>query len=120
MADRQRWWNGVFPRFDGGYETLFWCIAGGFFLFHLLYIWLTPFDLSPDEAYYWDWSRHLAMGYYSKPPMVAWLIALFTKLGGTHPFFVRVGAALFSLGSTVVIFYLGRIIFNARTGSAPS
>ena len=116
MADRRRWRDKVFFRSEDGYEMLFWCVAGGLFLFHLLYIWLTPFDLSPDEAYYWDWSRHLAMGYYSKPPMVAWLIALFTKLGGTHSFFVRVGAALFSLGSTVVLFYLGRIMFNTRTG----
>ena len=26
--------------------------------------------LSPDEAYYWMWSRHLAGGYFDHPPMV--------------------------------------------------
>jgi len=41
----------------------------------LLYIWLwCPFDLAPDEAHYWDWSRHLDYSYYSKGPLVAWLI----------------------------------------------
>ena len=101
---------------EKGYERLFWVLALGLFIFHLLYIWLTPFDLAPDEAYYWDWSRHLAWGYYSKPPLVAWVIALFTRLGGDHPFFVRLGAVFFSLGSSLVLFYLGKALFNAKTG----
>ena len=29
-----------------------------------------------DEAYYFGWAEHLAFGYFSKPPMVAWSIAL--------------------------------------------
>jgi Dolichyl-phosphate-mannose-protein mannosyltransferase len=33
-----------------------------------------PLDLSPDEAHYWDWSRHLDLSYYSKGPLVAYLI----------------------------------------------
>ena len=35
----------------------------------------TLLSLYPDEAYYWDWSRHLAPGYYDHPPAIAWLIA---------------------------------------------
>jgi 4-amino-4-deoxy-L-arabinose transferase-like glycosyltransferase len=101
---------------EKGYERLFWVLALGLFFFHLLYIWLTSFDLAPDEAYYWDWARHLALGYYSKPPLVAWVIALFTRLGGDHPFFVRVGAVLFSLGSSLVLFYLGKALFNTKVG----
>ncbi|NUO94794.1 MAG: glycosyltransferase family 39 protein [Gemmatimonadaceae bacterium] len=31
--------------------------------------------LFPDETYYWDWSRHLAGGYFDHPPMIALLIA---------------------------------------------
>lgn len=31
-------------------------------------------DLAPDEAHYWDWSRHLDWSYYSKGPLVACLI----------------------------------------------
>src|SRR6516164_5376204 len=33
-----------------------------------------PLDLAPDEAHYWDWSRHPDWSYYSKGPLVAWLI----------------------------------------------
>ena len=41
--------------------------------------WTCPLDLAPDEAHYWDWSRHLDWSYYSKGPLVAWLI----RAGGT-------------------------------------
>jgi hypothetical protein len=33
-----------------------------------------PLDLAPDEAHYWDWSRNLDWSYYSKGPLVAWMI----------------------------------------------
>ena len=36
--------------------------------------------LFPDETYYWDWSRHLAAGYFDHPPAIAYLIAGGTKL----------------------------------------
>ena len=114
--NRQEVAEGSSPLTDKNYQKLFWALALGLFLFHLIYVWLTPFDLAPDEAYYWDWSRNLALGYYSKPPMVAWVIAFFTHLGGNHPFFVRIGAVLFSLGTSMVLFYLGRSLYNAQVG----
>lgn len=44
-------------------------------LAHLVYLlWLCPLDLSPDEAHYWQWSQQLDWAYYSKGPLVAWLI----------------------------------------------
>ena len=36
----------------------------------------------PDEAHYWDWSRHLDWSYYSKGPLVAWLIRASCELFG--------------------------------------
>src|SRR5215475_5736954 len=41
-----------------------------------------PLDLAPDEAHYWDWSRHLDWSYYSKGPLIAWLIRLSCTLFG--------------------------------------
>ncbi|GBD36974.1 hypothetical protein HRbin36_02104 [bacterium HR36] len=52
-------------------------------LFRLVYlVWWCPFDLAPDEAHYWDWSRQLDWCYYSKGPLVAWLIYLGESLCG--------------------------------------
>jgi 4-amino-4-deoxy-L-arabinose transferase-like glycosyltransferase len=46
--------------------------------------------LTSDEAYYWEWSRRLAAGYFDHPPAIAWLVAL----GGDSPLGVRLGAVL--------------------------
>ena len=52
-------------------------------VFHLAYLAINcPLDLSPDEAHYWQWSRHLAWSYYSKGPLVAWLIRASCELFG--------------------------------------
>jgi len=52
-------------------------------LVRLVYLgWDCPLDLAPDEAHYWDWSRHLDWSYYSKGPGVAWLIRLSCELFG--------------------------------------
>jgi 4-amino-4-deoxy-L-arabinose transferase-like glycosyltransferase len=34
-----------------------------------------PLDLAGDEAHYWEWSRRLDLSYYSKGPLVAYVIA---------------------------------------------
>lgn len=53
-----------------------------------------PLDLAPDEAHYWDWSRHLALSYYSKGPLVAYLIRLGCELFGTEMLAVRLPAVV--------------------------
>ena len=72
----------------------------------LLFLYWLPLPLSFDEAYYWDWSRHLAWGYYSKPPMVAWLIALSTHIFGNTEFGVRLPALLCNLFSLLFVWLI--------------
>jgi dolichol-phosphate mannosyltransferase len=72
-----------------------WLIFGSG-IFHLVYCAFV--GLAGDEAYYWQWSRQLAWGYYDHPPMVAWLIALGTQLAGHNPFGVRLATVLLSVG----------------------
>ncbi len=79
----------------------------GFFLwlysmFLVLYLSELGLPLSYDEAYYWDWSRNLDFGYYSKPPMVAWIIALTTLMFGNTEFAVRIGAVLLRILSLLL------------------
>jgi hypothetical protein len=47
-----------------------------------------------DEAQYWDWSRQLAWGYYSKPPMIAALIRLTTSIWGDGMLAVKLSSML--------------------------
>jgi len=58
--------------------------------------------LTPDEAYYWVWSRHLAMSYLDHPPMVAYLIWASTKVMGSTEFAVRVPGAFLSAGTAAM------------------
>jgi 4-amino-4-deoxy-L-arabinose transferase-like glycosyltransferase len=81
-----------------------------------LLILLLPVDLIPDEAYYWDWSRKPDLCYFSKPPMIAWLIGLSTTLAGTHTWAVRLPAVLLNIGTLAILFSLGTRMFSRRTG----
>jgi len=56
--------------------------------------------LTGDEAYYWEWSRHLAFGYVDHPPAVAWTIRAFAWLG-TTPGAVRIGFVLCGVVATL-------------------
>jgi 4-amino-4-deoxy-L-arabinose transferase-like glycosyltransferase len=47
--------------------------------------------LVPDEAYYWEWSRHLATGYFDHPPAIAWLVRAGTAVAGETSLGVRLG-----------------------------
>lgn len=65
-----------------------------FGIFHLAFSAFV--GLAGDEAYYWQWSRHLDWGYYDHPPLVAYLIALGTGLFGENEFGVRFVPVLLS------------------------
>ena len=69
-------------------------------------------DLSPDEAHYWEWSRRLDLSYYSKGPLIAYLIAGLTAVFGTSAFGIRIGAVLLSLVGAWAIYRLGRELFG--------
>ncbi len=69
-------------------------------------------QLVPDEAYYFDWSRHLDIGYYSKPPMVAWLNFISTHVFGVNEFAVRFFAALLGTASVAVVYLLAKDMFD--------
>ncbi len=81
-----------------------------------LWLWRQPFDLYPDEAQYWFWAKHLAFGYYSKPPLVAWLIALTTGLFGNSEFAVRLSAPLLHAGTAIFAYAIGARLYDRRVG----
>lgn len=82
----------------------------------VLYLTLHPFNLHPDEAQYWAWAQDLAFGYYSKPPMVAWLIAATTAVCGNGEACVRLSAPLVHMLTALAVCGVGRRLFNARVG----
>ena len=75
--------------------------------------------LSPDEAYYWVWSRALAPGYLDHPPMVALWIRAGTWLAGDGAFGVRLlGPLAIALGSVLLADAGERLFPGRRAGLA--
>ncbi|WP_421759947.1 ArnT family glycosyltransferase [Devosia sp.] len=73
-------------------------------------------ELFVDEAQYWSWSLEPAFGYFSKPPLVAWMIAAATPICGDGEACVRLPAMLANLASAVVLYFIGRRLFDHKVG----
>ncbi|WBU54794.1 glycosyltransferase family 39 protein [Paracoccus sp. SCSIO 75233] len=69
-------------------------VITGITLWRIICLRLTPLDLFMDEAQYWLWGEELAFGYFSKPPLIGWVIRAFTTLGGDTAFWVRIAAPI--------------------------
>ena len=82
----------------------------------LLALFATPLELYPDEAQYWLWSRSLDLGYFSKPPMIAWVIHLTTAIGGDAEPWVRIAAPLFHAVTGLTLFAVGRRLYGPWAG----
>ncbi len=83
--------------------------AGLLFLLTLFRFWYdTQHQLVQDEAYYWQWSRHLDWGYYDNTPLMAPVIRVFTLLLGTNELGVRAGATVCALIAGVYIYLLAK------------
>lgn len=96
----------------------FYAVNTVFFVTVLRLAWLAfgGTDLYPDEAQYWLWSLHPAFGYYSKPPVVAWLIVLTTRLFGDTEGAVRLAAPLLHFAAALVVFRIGEHLYDSRVG----
>lgn len=73
-------------------------------------------ELYADEAQYWTWSLAPDWGYYSKPPMVAWLIHAGTTLFGDGELGVRAATFLVWPLTSWVIYLLTRHLFRDNRG----
>ena len=76
--------------------------------------------LSYDEAYYWLWSKHLAVGYYDHPPAIAYVIRTGTLLFGDTSLGVRFGSWLLSAAASWAVWQAGGLILKSEYGAALS
>lgn len=83
------------------------CIIG----INLLYNSCLP--LHPDEAYYWVWSKNLQLSYYDHPPMVAYLIKLFTLFNDSE-WTIRLVSVTAVSSASWTIYLLARKMFSER------
>lgn len=65
-------------------------------------------DLSPDECYYFLWSKNLDISYYDHPPMVAYLIKISTEIFGENKIGVRFFAIFLSFLTGIFLILIGK------------
>ncbi len=73
-------------------------------------------DLFFDEAQYWSWSLEPAFGYYSKPPLIAWIIWLATGSCGITEFCIRLPSPLIHTATAGLIFAVGARLYDTKIG----
>jgi 4-amino-4-deoxy-L-arabinose transferase-like glycosyltransferase len=66
------------------------------------------FDLFPQEAYYFLYSRHLSLSYFDHPPLLAYGLRAATELLGPHALTLRLSAFTLTLGTQFAFLLLLR------------
>ena len=70
-----------------------------------------------DEAQYWLWGKEPDFGYFSKPPILGWIIALVTGLcGSDSEFCVRLPSPVIHTGTAFLVYLSATRLFDVRTG----
>lgn len=74
-------------------------------------------ELGNDEVYYFTYALFPDLSYFDHPPMVGFLIRLFTtNLHFTNEFFVRLGAVAAGTVNTWLMFRIGRLLKDEISG----
>jgi len=82
-------------------------------LLSIFRVWFSgTFELTPEEAYYHQWSLHPDLCYFSKGPGVAALVWFGTHIMGPTERGVRLFAPLLTLGTSALLFSLARRIYS--------
>src|SRR5690349_6927937 len=101
---------------DTGYLLRLLACLGALLALRLAAVYFAKTDLVLDEAQYWSWSRELAFGYFSKPPMIAWVIRAASAVCGEGEVCIRSASpVLYTLGA-LMIYLAGRALFGPRAG----
>ena len=91
-------------------RRLLFGFLGALTLLRLFYI--SQIELSPDEAYYFQWAKHLDFSYFSKGPGIALALWLSTHVFGDTVFGIRVFSPLLSLGTCLIMFRFVRRLYG--------
>ncbi len=102
------------PPIDFGQRALI--LIAGLLVLRLIGLLVSPLNLHGDEAQYWAWAQDLDWGYFSKPPMIAWVIATTTTIFGDAEWAVRLSSPILHSFTAWVIFLIGRKAFDPQTG----
>lgn len=99
----------VFPR-------TVWLVLVGLLLLRVIGMFFDPNQLYADETQYWIWSQNLDWGYFSKPPLIAWVIAFTTGIFGDADWAVRLAAPFLHTATAIFLGLTAKTLFGDRAG----
>lgn len=118
MPAERTYATGMMDRRQAHWLRAGWALLIGLILYRLWVLWAVQPPLDLEETYYLYWSTHPDLGYYSKPPMVAWLLAGFTSVFGVSALSIKlVSLSLHSLTAGLV-YLIGRQLWSPLAGVA--
>lgn len=91
-------------------------LIGSLLLFRVIVLLLNPAGLHGDEAQYWAWAQDPAFGYYSKPPLIAWVIWMTTALFGDAEWAVRLASPFLHSMTAALTYLTATRLYGAKTG----
>ena len=95
---------------------LVWAVLAGLLAVRLAAIMISPLGPGVDEAQYWLWGQTPQLGYYSKPPLIAWLLALTDRLFDSQIIGLRVAAPVFHMLTALFLWQAGAVVFSEKAG----
>ena len=82
----------------------------------IIYLFFNHRNLDVEEAQYWTWSQHLALGYHSKPPMISWAIYFCTLIFGNSEWAIRILSPITYFLSALCLYSCGKKLYHQAIG----
>ena len=95
-------------------KILVWLLAISAVVRGVVAAWL---EFGNDEVYYWTYALYPDWSHFDHPPMVGWVIQLFSlNLLLDSEFFIRLASVVFMTANTYILFRIGKEVKNAQAG----
>ena len=95
-------------------KILIWLLVISALVRAVLAAWL---EFGNDEVYYWAYALYPDWSHFDHPPMVGWVIQLFSlNLLLDNEFFIRLASIVFMTANTYIIYRIGKDLKDAQTG----
>jgi hypothetical protein len=95
-------------------KILVWLLVISALVRAVLAAWM---EFGNDEVYYWTYALYPDWSHFDHPPMVGWVIQLFSlNLLLDSEFFIRLASVVFMTANTYIIYRIGKELKDAMTG----
>lgn len=102
---------------ESKWGLLVWLMLFCLLIFKFIFIHAAILPVNIEEAQYFDWSKHLAWSYHSKPPMIAWILSVSRHMFSiSSPFKLRIFAPILNFLTSVVLYQCALRLCSRQVG----